>query len=113
LKKKADDYFKSNHLEKTGNWKLFSKTFKSIPLAFGLFFSLLYFFQELHIWALLFMNSLLGLKLASKGFNIMHDACHGVYSNKQWVNDLMGYSLNIMGGNQFIWKQKHNIIHHI
>jgi linoleoyl-CoA desaturase len=112
LKKKADDYFKSNHLDKTGDWRLYAKTFILVPLAFGLFFSLLYFYPQLPVWALLSMCSLLGLTLASMGFNIMHDACHGAYSKKQWINDIMGYSLNIMGGNQFIWKQKHNIIHH-
>jgi linoleoyl-CoA desaturase len=54
----------------------------------------------------------LGFILASIGFNIMHDACHGSYSEKGWVNDLMGLSLNALGGNAFIWKFKHNVIHH-
>jgi linoleoyl-CoA desaturase len=42
----------------------------------------------------------------------MHDACLGWYSRKKWVNELFGYSLNALGGNAFIWKFKHNIIHH-
>jgi linoleoyl-CoA desaturase len=42
----------------------------------------------------------------------MHDACHGSYSSKKWVNDIFGLSLNALGGNAFIWKFKHNIIHH-
>ena len=50
--------------------------------------------------------------MASIGFNVMHDACHGSYSTKSWVNNLMGLSLNLLGGNAFIWKFKHNIIHH-
>jgi linoleoyl-CoA desaturase len=42
----------------------------------------------------------------------MHDACHGSYSAKKWVNNFLGYSLNALGGNAFIWKIKHNILHH-
>lgn len=42
----------------------------------------------------------------------MHDACHGSYSSRKWVNELLGYSLNALGGNAFIWKFKHNIVHH-
>lgn len=112
LKSQVDEYFKKNHLAKTGNWELYLKSIVLIPSAVGLFFSVLYFYDSLPVWALLLMCSLLGLVLASIGFNVMHDACHGSYSKKQWLNDLMGYSLNIMGGNSFIWKQKHNIIHH-
>jgi linoleoyl-CoA desaturase len=43
---------------------------------------------------------------------MMHDACHGSYSSKKWVNEMVGYSLNALGGNAFIWKFKHNILHH-
>jgi len=53
-----------------------------------------------------------GLILASIGFNVMHDACHGSYSSKKWVNELLGLTLNALGGNSFIWKAKHNIVHH-
>lgn len=112
LKSRVDEYFKSHHLEKTGNWELYAKTLILVPLAVGLFFSVLYFHESLSVVASLSMCAVLGLTLASMGFNIMHDACHGAYSKKDWVNELLGYSLNIMGGNAFIWKQKHNIIHH-
>ena len=58
------------------------------------------------------LSGLLGFILASIGFNIMHDACHGSYSSKKWLNDTLGLTLNALGGNAFIWKFKHNIIHH-
>lgn len=112
LKARVDDYFKNNHIEKTGNWALFSKSIILIILAVGLFAGLLVYYQEMH-WALaMALCGLLGLTLASIGFNVMHDACHGSYSTNQTLNDFMGYSLNAMGGVSFIWKQKHNIIHH-
>jgi linoleoyl-CoA desaturase len=42
----------------------------------------------------------------------MHDACHNSYSEKKWVNSIMGLTMNALGSNAFIWKIKHNIIHH-
>jgi linoleoyl-CoA desaturase len=55
---------------------------------------------------------LLGINLAGIGFNVMHDGAHGSFSRKTWVNELMGYSLNFMGGNVYLWKHKHNVNHH-
>jgi linoleoyl-CoA desaturase len=112
LKQRVDEYFNATHQRKTGNFELYLKTAVLLPLAVALFFCSIYFYAVLPVWALITMCAVLGATLASIGFNIMHDACHGAYSTKSWVNDLMGYSLNIMGGNSFIWKQKHNIIHH-
>jgi linoleoyl-CoA desaturase len=54
----------------------------------------------------------LGFTFASIGFSVMHDANHGSYSTKPWLNDLLGLSANALGASSFFWKQKHNIIHH-
>jgi len=43
---------------------------------------------------------------------VMHDANHGSYSTKKWINSMMGLTANMMGVNAWMWKQKHNIIHH-
>lgn len=56
--------------------------------------------------------ALLGLNFAAIGFNIMHDAGHGNYSKNQKWNDVLVLSLNLVGGNAFLWKFKHNILHH-
>jgi linoleoyl-CoA desaturase len=42
----------------------------------------------------------------------MHDGAHGSYSTKRWVNEMMAFSLNILGGSAYMWKQKHNVLHH-
>jgi len=110
LKAEVDQYFIENGIKKTGNWKLYSKTLILIPIAIGLYFVLLT--RHLSIWPGIALSSALGFTLSGIGFNIMHDACHGSYSTKKWVNELLGLTLNALGGNAFIWKQKHNIIHH-
>jgi len=54
----------------------------------------------------------MGFGLAGIGLSVMHDANHGAYSKKQWVNSLLGYSLNLVGANAFNWKMQHNVLHH-
>ena len=110
LKKDIDAYFKNNKIRKTGNWKLFSKAIVFIPLAVVIYLLLL--FLPMPGLVSILLCALLGFTLALIGFNVMHDACHGCYSSRPVVNELLGYTLNLIGGNSFIWKQKHNILHH-
>jgi linoleoyl-CoA desaturase len=110
LKSSVEAYFTASHLEKTGNWKLYIKSLVLVPAAIGSYLLLL--FAHFSLIPGILVSGVLGLILASIGFNIMHDACHGSYSRKSWINNLMGLSLNLLGGNAFIWKFKHNIIHH-
>lgn len=118
LKTAVDQHFTQNQLKKTGNWKLYAKTGVLIPLSILIYSSLLIMFRQPgHTGVVLILTGILlclmlGLALASIGFNVMHDACHGSYSSRKWVNELMGLTLNALGGNAFIWKFKHNVIHH-
>src|ERR1700748_747484 len=91
----VDQYFTAHHLKKTGNWKLYAKTIILVPGAILLYIGLLLFFRHaapashcsfLPVLTGLVCCSLLGLVLASTGFNVMHDACHGSYSTRSWVN---------------------------
>jgi len=110
IKAGVDQYFTTNRIKQTGNWKLYSKSVILLSSAMAIYLSLL--FLSLPVWVSLLLCAVLGLLLASIGFNVMHDACHGSYSSKKWVNNMMGLTLNGCGGNAFIWKFKHNIIHH-
>lgn len=110
LKAEVDKYFQEKKIKKTGNWKLFLKTGILIPCAIGLYVLLLIYDRS--ILETVLISGLLGFTLASIGFNIMHDACHGSYSRYKKVNEVFGLTMNALGGNAFIWKQKHNIIHH-
>jgi len=110
LKEEVDAYFDRNGIKKTGNWKLYLKTMILIPGALGLYALLL--FVQMPTLLTLFLWFLFGLNMAAIGFNIMHDACHGSFSTKGWVNEIFGLTNNFLGGNAFLWKLKHNIIHH-
>src|SRR4030095_6839887 len=75
LKSEVEKYFQKKHLKKTGNWKLFLKTGILIPLAILIYVVLMVF--HLPLAYVVALGGLLGLVLASIGFNVMHDACHG------------------------------------
>ncbi|MDH5383051.1 MAG: fatty acid desaturase, partial [Cyclobacteriaceae bacterium] len=53
-----------------------------------------------------------GLGMAGIGMGIMHDALHGSYSKNKKVNNILGYSINLIGANASIWKIQHNVLHH-
>lgn len=110
LKASVDDYFKQKNLRKTGNWLLYTKTLTLIPAAVAIYIVLL--FVSMPVILTIVLGGALGFLMACIGFNVMHDANHGSYSSKKWVNSTLGLSINALGGNNFIWKQKHNIIHH-
>jgi linoleoyl-CoA desaturase len=52
------------------------------------------------------------LSIASIGFNVMHDANHGGYSNHPFVNKLVSLSAELLGMSGFRWRTKHNVWHH-
>ena len=110
LRKKVDHYFTSNNIKTTGNYKLYLKTLVMLSSAAISYIVLVFFTPS--VWLSLAICALFGMILAGIGFNVMHDGGHGSYSSKKWLNEMMSYSLNLMGGSAYIWKIKHNINHH-
>ena len=110
LKSAVEKYFEHSQQRKTGNFRLYFKSVVFILAAIGLYTTLL--LAPMPILPLILSSLLMGFVLACIGFNVMHDANHGSYSSRKWVNNMLGLTLNALGGNSFIWKQKHNIIHH-
>jgi linoleoyl-CoA desaturase len=64
------------------------------------------------VFLTLSMVVLMSLGLSGIGLCVMHDANHGAYSRRAWVNSMMGYSLNAVGASCFNWKVQHNVMHH-
>lgn len=110
LKKRVDAYFSATKQSFTGNAALYIKSVVLISSAIALYSAIV--FIGLPGYLSLILCGVLGFVLAAIGFNVMHDGAHGSYSKKRWVNEVMAYSLNILGGNSFIWKVKHNYNHH-
>jgi linoleoyl-CoA desaturase len=110
LKEKVDRYFTENKLHPAGNGKLFLKSVLQIASA-ALLYVVLVFFTPVPLVALV-LCVILGLNLAVIGFNVMHEGGHQTFSRHAWLNKASAYFLNVLGGNTYYWKIKHNVNHH-
>jgi linoleoyl-CoA desaturase len=54
----------------------------------------------------------MGVTMAGVGFSVAHDALHGAYSSRPWVNTVVGASFDLLGANGYMWQITHNVIHH-
>jgi len=111
LKRRTNAYFQEAGKATTGDASLFIK-------AVILTASFVAVYLHLVVWtppALLAVLecALLGGIGAAIGFNVMHDGAHGSFSKSKWVNQFAAFTLNVLGGNSFMWNMKHNLIHHM
>ena len=110
VKHRVNAYFLENSIARTGDWRMFLKT-GMIAAWLAVSYTLLVFFSSSLIVAILAAFAL-AQGLAFVGFNVSHDGAHGSYSGNKKVNWLMGLTLDLIGGSQMLWRQKHNILHH-
>lgn len=64
------------------------------------------------LWAGALLAVSLGLAVAGIGFNLTHDANHGSYSPHSRLNRIMRWSIDGIGGSSYVWRVKHNVVHH-
>jgi linoleoyl-CoA desaturase len=110
LKKNVNDYFKEKGISSKGNSTM---VFKSIVMLSAYFVP---FILMLTIpfsgWVIFPLSVLMGIGMAGIGMGIMHDAMHGSFSKKGWLNKLFSMTMYFIGSNPFTWKVQHNILHH-
>jgi linoleoyl-CoA desaturase len=111
LNQRVNAYFKSNRIDRTANTEMIVKTIVMFGLYFIPYFLLIGGFIS-NSWIQLSLCAVMGIGVAGIGLSIMHDANHGAYSSKRWVNNLLGLSLNLVGGHATNWKVQHNVLHH-
>lgn len=110
LKKNVNDYFKQKGISTKANWQMVVKSIILIS-AYILPF-ILVLTVPMSAWLGLLCAVIMGIGIAGVGMGVMHDACHGAYSRKQWVNDVLAGSLYLLGSNVLNWKIQHNVLHH-
>jgi linoleoyl-CoA desaturase len=111
LNQRVNDYFKTNKISRYANREMKIKTVAMFSI-FIVPYLLMITSVVTNPWMMLGMCVIMGFGMAGIGLSVMHDANHGGYSNKAWVNNALGLSLNIIGGNAFNWKVQHNVLHH-
>lgn len=110
LKSRIDAYFQEKGISKKANLEMVIKSVLYLT-AFFVTYGLIVLGGFAPLISLV-MAMFLGFLVAGIGFNVSHDAIHGAYSDKKWVNSIMGHTFSLMGANVFNWKIAHNIIHH-
>lgn len=110
LRRNVNDYFKSTQLSQKANGAMIFKAIALIAIYVVPFVVILTVPMNAY-WAL-FSCVVMGIGIAGVGMGIMHDATHGAFSKRQWVNDLMAGTLYLLGSNILNWKIQHNVLHH-
>ena len=110
VRKNVNDYFKEKGISPTANYAMVLQTIVMLSIYIVPFILILTI--PMNIWAALGLVIVMGLGTAGIGMSVMHDAVHGSYSRKEWVNKMFGSSMYLLGSNVFNWKVQHNILHH-
>jgi fatty acid desaturase (delta-4 desaturase) len=65
----------------------------------------------LHHWitqeSTLMLAAVFGIAHALIGLNVQHDANHGAASRRPFINDLLGFGVDIIGGSKWLWMEQH------
>tara|TARA_B100000809_G_scaffold41602_1_gene36217 strand:+ start:1194 stop:2288 length:1095 start_codon:yes stop_codon:yes gene_type:complete len=110
LKERVNQYFKDEKISKHCNAEMIFKTvfyLSSLLVVYSLIL-----FGSFTGWALIGLAFLLGSICGLIGFNVGHDAIHGGYSSKKWVNKWLGATFTAVGAYAPNWAFTHNQCHH-
>ncbi|MFL5751947.1 MAG: fatty acid desaturase family protein [Bacteroidia bacterium] len=110
LRKNVNTYFKEKNISSKGNFKMIFKSVAMLSMYFAPFVLMLTL--PLSGWVIFPLSILMGIGMSGIGMSVMHDAVHGSFSKRNWLNKLFGTTMYFIGGNTFTWKVQHNILHH-
>ena len=111
LRKRVNNYFIENNLEKGANSEMVYKSITALSLYLLPYFIIVSTLTE-SILILFGLWIIMGLGKAFVGASVMHDAVHGSYSRKANVNKVMSLTAQLIGMDPEVWKIQHNVLHH-
>jgi linoleoyl-CoA desaturase len=110
LKTLVEEYFTLTGLSQRDSPRMYVKS--AVLVAWmGASYALLVFAATTW-WQALPLAISLGLAMAGIGFNLQHDGGHGAFSRAGWVNQVMAWMLDVLGGSSYVWHWKHNVFLH-
>jgi linoleoyl-CoA desaturase len=110
VKRRVAEYFAERGISPKANAAMIVKTVILFTVTFGAYALILS--NQFTPWQMLGLAVVMGAGIAGIGFGVAHDALHGAYSDKPWVNKILGYSFDLAGANGYMWRITHNVIHH-
>ncbi len=106
----VDAYFEKTGKDPFGGTRMVLKSVVILAWLAGSYAAML--LLPLTWWQGVLLAVNMGLAMAAWVFNVGHDANHGSYSRHKWVNSLLAYSFDMIGASGFLWRFRHNIVHH-
>jgi linoleoyl-CoA desaturase len=110
LNRRVDAYFKAKNLSRRDNPAMYLKT--AIILGWVAAAWMFVLFGPPVIWMKAIGCVLLGGGIAGVGFSVGHDANHGAYSSRSWLNSAIGLTYDVIGVSSYLWRYRHNFLHH-
>jgi linoleoyl-CoA desaturase len=110
LKRAVARYFADTGRSSRADGRMWIKTAVIFAWATGSY--LLLVLGDPAVWQRALLAGSLGFALAGIGFSVMHDANHGSYARGQRANRVLGFALDLIGGSSYLWRHKHNVLHH-
>jgi linoleoyl-CoA desaturase len=110
LRARVDRHFELTGLSRRDSREWYRKT-AAILLLFATSYVALVFFASTW-WQAVPLAIVLAFSVFNIGCNVMHDASHGAVSRHRVVNRLLAHTLDIVGGSSYLWRWKHNVLHH-
>ncbi len=110
LKENVNNYFKQKGISTYATPGMYVKTLFCIAFEAGLYYLLVFGGFSTPINYLLWF--LIGISISLITLNVGHDAIHGAYSDKKWVNTLFSMTFNFNGASSYMWSKMHNVAHH-
>src|SRR2546427_6623200 len=110
LKRLVEDYFEGAARSRHGGGAMAAKSaamLASLATSYGRLM-----FSPVRGWQAALLAVSIGLAMAGVGFSVMHDANHGGTSSSARVNGIMSFTLDLLGASSFLWRRKHNVLHH-
>lgn len=110
VRKNVNSYFKENGISTRGNTTMLVKAIIMLTIYIAPFVLILT--TPMSIWAAILLVILMGIGEAGIGMSVMHDASHGSFSKKKWVNELFAATMYLLGSSTLNWRIQHNVLHH-
>jgi len=107
---RVNQYFADTGFSRRSLPAMFLKT--TIVMAWLVLSYVFLVFVASNWWQVLLSAISLTFAIAGVGFTIHHDANHGAFSNKKWANRFASLSLDLIGGSSYLWRWRHNVMHH-
>lgn len=109
---RVHEYFKNKRISPYANTQMWIKTVLMLALYFVPYAVIVSGESAVSFWLFYGCWFAMGVGMIGIGTSVMHDAQHGTYSKKMWVNKGIGAILEIIGGYAVTWRIQHNLLHH-